>query len=346
MRKSSLALAALLVPLALFAAAAAADEIADFYAGRQMRVILGTAPGSADDSAGRLLGRAMMRHLPGHPTLVVDNDPTAGSLNTANTIFNTAPRDGSVFGTSHSVVLIMPLLGMRGPRFDARKLAYIGSVTHSNGICFAWKPAGFHSVADMRARDFLVGTTGAGTELLNFYGTITQLLGARLKLISGYSSSLEMLLAIEKGELEGQCGYSYRTLKVVRPQWIAERKIDILLQLALSSDPELAGAPLLGDLVADPDDRRAIALMLAPSEIERPYFLPPEVPPARVAALRAAFQAAIADPDLLADFAKQQIDLAPNSGADVEAAVARIYATPGATVARVKALVPGAGAVD
>jgi tripartite-type tricarboxylate transporter receptor subunit TctC len=344
MRKGSLALAALVAPM-LFAPAAA-DEIADFYAGRQVRVILGTAPGSADDSIGRLIARGMARHIPGRPTLVIDNDPAAGSLNAVNTIYNIAPRDGSVFGTGHSVVLIMPLLGMRGPRFDARKLAYLGSVSHSNGICFALKQADFHSVTDMQARTFMVGTTGAGTELLNFYGTISHLLGARLKLISGYSSSLEILLAMEKGELQGQCGYSYPTLKVVRPQWISEHKVDILLQLSLAGHPELAGVPLLGDLVSDPDDRRALALMLAPSQIERPYFLPPGVPAARIAALRAAFAATLADPETLADFARQQIDPAPTPAAELEATIARVYAASPDTVARVKSLVPGAGAVE
>jgi tripartite-type tricarboxylate transporter receptor subunit TctC len=228
---------------------------------------------------------------------------------------------------------------VEGPKFDPLKFTYLGSMNREIGVCAVMKSAGFTSLDEMKTREFVVGTTGAGAELTTFNATVSHMLGIKLKVVTGYRTSLEINLAMERGEVQGRCGVSYGSLKNTRPEWLSEKKIDILLQLGLSKDPELPDVPLLGDLVKDPTDKQALHLMLAPSEIGRPFFGPPDVPDDRVKALRAAFDAALKDPDLIAEAAKQRLDVSPVSGVDMTALIARAYAAPKPVVERARALV-------
>jgi tripartite-type tricarboxylate transporter receptor subunit TctC len=330
---------AIVAAAALAPALAAADPVADFYKDKKITLMIGFGAGEAYDAYARTLAHTMPKYLPGSPVFVPQNMPGAGSLNAANAIYNTAPRDGTAFGTVHRFVPLMPLLGVEGPKFDPLKFTYLGSMNREIGVCAVMKSAGFTSLDEMKTREFVVGTTGAGAELTTFNATVSHMLGIKLKVVTGYRTSLEINLAMERGEVQGRCGVSYGSLKNTRPEWLSEKKIDILLQLGLSKDPELPDVPLLGDLVKDPTDKQALHLMLAPSEIGRPFFGPPDVPDDRVKALRAAFDAALKDPDLIAEAAKQRLDVSPVSGVDMTALIARAYAAPKPVVERARALV-------
>lgn len=336
--------AAVLIGAALACAATAGparadDAVANFYKGKQIRMVIGLGAGEAYDVYARLLARHYPKHIPGNPVIVPQNQPGAGSLNAINSLYNTAARDGTVIGTGHRFVPMMPLLDLEGTKFDPLKFTYIGSMNREIGICIAMKEAGFRTVEDMKAREFVVGTTGAGAELTNFNATLRTMLGLKLKVIVGYRTSLDINAAMERGELQGRCGVSYGSLKTTRPQWVANKEVDILIQLGLTKEKELSDVPLLGDLVSDPSDRQALELMLAPSEMGRPFMAPPDIPQDRAAALRVGFDASMKDPGLIEEAGKLKLDLAPLSGAEMAALVARLYKASPAVVERARALV-------
>jgi tripartite-type tricarboxylate transporter receptor subunit TctC len=315
------------------------DAVAEFYRGKQIRMTIGLAAGETYDIYARLLARHLGTHLPGNPKIVPRNQPGAGSLNAINALYNTAARDGTVIGTGNRFVPMMPLLDLKGPRFDPLGFTYIGSMNREVGVCVALKRVGFRTVEDMKEREFVVGTAGAGAELTNFTTTLRSTLGAKLKLIAGYRTSTDINAAMERGELQGRCGVSYSGIKTTKPQWIEHNLVDFQLQLGLKKEKELPDVPLLTDLIPDPEDREAVELLLAPAEMGRPFIGPPDIPPERVAALRAAFDASMEDPALLQEADKMKLGIMPLSGAAMEALVARLYKAPPAVVERARGLV-------
>ncbi|MGE5537762.1 MAG: Bug family tripartite tricarboxylate transporter substrate binding protein [Gemmatimonas sp.] len=332
-------LAAVVAASVALPAVAAADEIADFYRGKKITMMIGFGAGEAYDVYARTLARHMPKYLPGSPLFVPQNMPGAGSLNAANAIFNVAPRDGTAFGTTHRFVPLMPLLGVEGPKFDPLKFTYIGSMNRENSVCISWKGSGINTIDDAKVKEFTVGTTGAGAELTTFNATLTNLLGLKLKVVSGYRTSLEINLAIERGEVQGRCGVSYGSLKNTEPQWFTDDKMNFLIQLGLTKDPELPDVPLFGDLVTNPLDRAALKLMLAPAEIGRPFFGPPGIPAPRTAALRKAFDEALKDPDLIKEAKQQRLDISAVTGSEMEQLLADAYKSSDDVVARARELV-------
>jgi tripartite-type tricarboxylate transporter receptor subunit TctC len=315
---------------------AVAEE--DFYRGKQITLIIGLGAGETYDLYARLLARHLSKHIPGEPLIIPSNKPGAGSLNAVNALYNTAPKDGTVIGTGHRFVPLMPLLNMPGAQFDALKFNYIGSMARETGLCIARKDSGIRSMQDTKTREFMVGTTGAGAEMTTFNATMSKMLGARLKVVRGYLTSTEIDLAIERGELQGRCGVSFGSLRVNKPEWLQDKEVAVLIQFGLVRNPELPDVPLLTELVSDKDDRAALDLMLAPSDMARPFFAPPGVPAERIEILRKAFNAALKDPALLEEAAKQRLDLMPMTGAEMEAAFAKLYALPQPVLERARAL--------
>jgi tripartite-type tricarboxylate transporter receptor subunit TctC len=332
------ALAGALVALGGGMPPAAAQEAADFYRGKQITLLIGLGPGETYDLYARLLARHLSKHIPGEPLIIPSNKPGAGSLNAVNALYNTAAKDGTVIGTGHRFVPLMPLLGLPGAQFDALKFNYIGSMARETGLCIARKDSGIRSMEDTKTHEFMVGTTGAGSELTTFNATMSKMLGAKLKVVRGYLTSTEIDLAIERGELQGRCGVSFGSLRVNKPEWLENNYVTVLIQLGLVKHPELPDVPLLGDLVANKDDRDALEVMLAPANMARPFFAPPGVPPDRVEILRKAFDAAMSDPALIEDAAKQRLELMPMTGAEMQAAFAKLYALPQPVLERARAL--------
>ena len=333
-------LAAGILAAATWLGSATTATAAEDFKGKQVKVIVGSGTGGGYDGHARLLARHMGRHIPGNPTFIVQNMPGAGSLAAANHIYNIAPKDGTVFGTTHRFVPIMPLLEMDGAKFDASKFTYIGSSDKEIGLCVAWHASGFKSFADVQKKEMIVGTTGAGAQLTTFYAALANVAGAKLKVISGYKSSRDLNLAMEKGEIQGRCGASYGSLKAEATTLLEDNKLNILLQLGLDSEPDLRGVPLLLDVVKDKNRYKdAFELLLTPASVARPFFGPPGIPQATADMLRAAFDASMKDPKLLAEAEQQRFRIEPTKGRDIQLIVARLYQAKPEVVALAKELV-------
>ena len=330
------AFAILALGLALLAPRVATAQ--DGYAGKQISLIVGEAPGGGYDSYARLLARHIVRHIPGAPTLVVQNMPGAGSLNAMNHIYNTAARDGSVIGMVQRSVIIMPLLGMSGANFAPDRLIYLGSMDQDVGVCIVRRGAGIKSMADLKTHEMVVGTDGRVSDVNSYVNPLVRVLGVKLRIVSGYNGAQPINLAIERGEVDGRCGMSYSSLKRTT-SFLKDDKVIILLQLAISKDPELPDVPLFTDLAPNEEDRQALELLLAPTAIARPFFLPPEVPKARADILRTAFVETMKDPEYLADAKREGISARGLSGAEMQSLVDRLYHMPPSVIARARALV-------
>ena len=331
--------AGMITVTAVFGATTAGFAAEDFK-GKQIKVIVGSGSGGGYDGHARLLARHMGKHLPGNPTFVVQNMPGAGSLAAANHIYNLAPKDGTVFGTTHRFVPIRTLLDMEGNLFDGSKFSYIGSSDSEIGLCVAWHESGFKTFADVQQREMIVGTTGAGAQLTTFYAALSNVAGAKLKVISGYQSSRELNLAMEKGEIHARCGASYGSLKAEATALMEEKKLNILLQLGLVKDPELLDVPLLLDVVRDKARyQEAFELLLTPASVARPFFGPPKLPPAILETLRDAFDASMKDPKLLAEAEAQRFRVDPTKGKDIQVIIDRLYQAKPDVVALAKELV-------
>jgi len=331
-------LASAIIAWSIPSSQAADVSLGDFYKGKQIRLIIGSGAGETYDLYARLLARHMSQHIPGDPTIVPQNQASAGGLTAINSLYNVVPRDGTVIATGNRFIPMMPLLSIDGARFDPLEMSYIGSMNRETGVCLAMKTAGFHTLSDIKDREIIVGTVGAGAELTHFTSTLRLLLGWKMKLIAGYRTSNDINAAIDKGELQGRCGVSYSGLKTTRPEWLKNDDVDILLQLGLRKDKELPDVPSLIELATDTQDRQALALMLAPAEMGRPFFAPPQIPAERLAALRTAFDASMEDPALLHDAAKMRLDITPLSGTEMEALVIRSYEAPASIVERARLL--------
>lgn len=331
---------AIMAAVAAAALGTASDAGAeDFYAGKQIKMIIGLGAGSTYDAYARTLARHMGAYIPGKPEFLNVNMPGAGSLKAYNYLANVAKKDGTEFGTGHRFVPIMPLFGIKGAQFDGRDFGYVGSANKEVGVTIAWHTTGIASLEDLKQKELVVGTTGRGAQLTNFTSVLKKALGLRLRVVAGYKSTREIDLALERGEIQGRAGVSYNSITNAQPDWISGNKVNFIIQMGLSKHPDLPKVPNILDVVTDKRDREAIELLLAPSEMGRPFVAPPGLPADRLALLRAGFTAAMEDSGFKADAAKQKMELNPMTGAEVEALMKRIYtsASPD-TVARAMVL--------
>jgi tripartite-type tricarboxylate transporter receptor subunit TctC len=296
--------------------------------------VAGTAGGGID-LFGRLLGRHLGQHLPGHPTVTVEDMPGAGGIRAANFLARQAPRDGTVMTTFAGGPVLEPLIGARNPGYDMSQFTWIGALTKDVGLCLSWGPSPFKTIEDVRNHVMVVAGTGAGSETDTWPVIINEVLGTKFKVVTGYLGTQETLLAMERGEANGRCILSLSALKAAKPDWITEKKVNILLQVGLAKSPELPGVPLLLDLVKN-DDRQMLRLLSAPTAMARPFAAPPGLNAATANTLRRAFDATTADSEFLAEAKQMQADISPMHGEDVQRLVAEIYATPSPIVDRAK----------
>jgi tripartite-type tricarboxylate transporter receptor subunit TctC len=323
--------------LSIAAPASAQEDVAAFYRGRQLRMVVGTGPGGGYDLFARAVARHIGNHIPGNPNIIVQNQAAAGGLVMVNQLYSLGPKDGTVIAAPVNGIPTAPLLEPAGARFDAAKLNWIGSTNRETYVAYAWHAAPVRSLVDLLQKDLIVGATAAGTTLVDFPLVTNKILGTRFKIVRGYDSTPQINVAIERGELEGIGGIGWQSVKTQLPQWIADRKITVIAQYGLQRDPELAGAPTMLELAKTDADRQALTMMFARTEYGRPYFVPPDVPAARIEALRRAFDATMKDPDFIADAAQLQLQLSPTTGEEVQALVAKLAGTPPDIVARVRA---------
>ncbi|HWF97161.1 MAG TPA: hypothetical protein VG291_19600 [Xanthobacteraceae bacterium] len=325
------------------AAAAAQEDVAAFYQGKQLRMVVGTGPGGGYDLFARAVARHIGNHIPGNPTVIVQNQAAAGGLVMVNQLYSLGPKDGTVMAAPINGIPTAPLLEPAAARFDAAKLNWIGSTNRETYVAYAWHTAGVRSLADLLQKELIVGATAAGTTLVDFPLVTNKFLGTRFRVVRGYDSTPQINVAMERGEVEGIGGIGWQSVKTTIPQWIAEKKITVIAQYGLHRDPELADAPTMLELAKTDADRQALTMMFARTEYGRPYFAPPDVPPARVEALRRAFDATMKDPDFIADAAQLQLDLSPATGEEVQALVAKLAGTPADIAARVRAALDVSG---
>jgi tripartite-type tricarboxylate transporter receptor subunit TctC len=315
-----LLIAALALPLRLNA-----DAISDFYAGHELALLIGYSPGGGYDAYARSLARYLGRHIPGKPTVVPQNMPGAGSLTLANYLYNVAPKDGSVIGTFARGLAMEPLLGGQGTRFDASKFSWLGSLNNEVSVCVSWHTSDVRTMQDLFTKQLIVGGTGSGSDTDIFPIVMSNLLGARIKLISGYPGGNDILLAMERGEVDGRCSWTWSSLSSRRPEWLDEHKINVLVQLALAKHPDLPNVPLVTDFAKNEDELRAMELIFSRQVMGRPYAAPPGIPTERLAALRRAFEETTHDPAFRAEAARLELELNPVSGEEVDALIRRIY---------------------
>jgi tripartite-type tricarboxylate transporter receptor subunit TctC len=306
---------------------ASAQTVEDFYKGKTISLSIGFDTGGGYDIYGRLLSRHMSKHIPGRPTIVVQNMPGAGSLRAAQYLFSLAPKDGTALGTFGRQMGIAPLLGTSA-QYDGTKFTWIGSITNEVSTCVAWHTATVKSWADMLEKPITLGGDGPGADPDVFALLYRNVFDAKIKLVSGYHGTTPIILAMERGEVDGLCGYSWSTIKSKHQPWLKEKKINILVQAALKKDPEIAEVPLVLDLARTEEQRQILKLVLTSQETARPFAAPPGVPADRAAALRAAFDATMKDPELLAETQKLNLDINPLPGTAITNLLTELYAMP------------------
>jgi tripartite-type tricarboxylate transporter receptor subunit TctC len=299
--------------------------------------VAGTAGGGIDLYA-RLLGRHIGRHIPGKPSVTVQVMPGAGGIRAANYLAQQAPRDGTAITAFANGPILEPLIGARHPGYDMGQFTWVGAVTRDIGLCIAWGASPFKTIDDVKKQQMVVGGTGAGSETDTWPVVLNEVLGTKFKLVTGYVGSQETILAIERGETHGRCVFSHSALKTAKPDWLRDKKINVLVLTALAPSPDFPGVPAVVDLVTRPEDRALLELMVAPGAMARPFVAPPGLPPSRAALIRRAFDATMQDPDFRAEAIKIQADVAPSTGEDVQKLVERIYATPRPVIERIKKL--------
>jgi tripartite-type tricarboxylate transporter receptor subunit TctC len=326
---------AALVLFALRPAGAGAAGVEDFYRGRSVPLVIGYSAGSGYDLYARLLGRFIARYIPGNPAIIPQNMPGAGSLKATMYMRNVAAKDGSVIATVGRSVPLEPLLGEA--QFDAREFAWLGSIASNSSLCVSWHTSAIKAWGDALTKPFALAGEGSGSDPDNFARILKNLFGAKVRLVTGYPGGTEMNLAIERGEVDGRCGWSWDSIKSTRPNWLRERRINLLAVFSLQKAPDIPdGVPLIGDLATTDEQRQILRLHLAGQAFGRPFFTAPGVPPERKAALRAAFAATMQDRDFIMETNKVGLEVNPASGDEIDRLLAEIYATPKSVIEQAK----------
>jgi tripartite-type tricarboxylate transporter receptor subunit TctC len=336
---SALRQVGLVVLAAAFATAAHAQSVESFYRGRTVTIVVGYSVGGGYDIYGRVLGRHVGKHIPGNPAVVVQNMPGAGSLRAANYLYNAAPKDGTMLGVFARGMAMEPLIGASTTSFDSRKFAWIGSGTNDVSVCATWQSAKVKTWSEGLATPFTVAGEGSGSDPDIFSVMLRNVFGAKMRLVSGYPGGADMTLAIERGEVDGRCGWSWASVKLQRPDWVTGHKLNVLVQLAMQPSPDLPGVPLITEFVTTERQRQIIEMVLSRQAMGRPLVAPPGTPDDRKEALRRAFDATMADPEFVAEATTRGLEVNPVKGADLDKLLVALYATPPAVIAEVKAII-------
>lgn len=313
----------------------AQEDVAAFYKGKIIRLVVGIGVGSGYDINARLLARHMAAHVPGQPTIIVQNQPGAGSLTMTNQLYASGPFDGTVIGASFNGMPTTPQLQPTGARFDPNKIIWLGSTNRETQALYVWNTAPVQKFADIANTQIVMGSQAPGSTQYDFPMLVNAMFGYKFKVINGYESTPKIHLAMERGEVNGTLA-NWSTLKAINSNWIAEKKIRILTQWALKKSPELADVPLIFEFAKNDADRQTLQFAVARLEYGRPFFLPPNVPADRVNALRRAFDATMKDPAYLAEADKLKIEVDALTGEQVAKLVEQVTHTPPALVERVR----------
>ncbi len=316
--------------LALTSLPAAAQE--PTFAGKEIAVVIGYGVGGGYDAYARLLAAHMGKYLPGNPTLPPQNMPGAGSLKAANYLYNVAPKDGTTIATFAQQIAVAPLLG--DAKFDSRKFSWIGSVASEVSICITSAKSEIKSWDDMLTKPHVFGGEGRGSDLDTLTIAMQTVFGTKTKIVTGYPGTSELMLAVERGEIDGVCGMSYSSLKSRFRSLLDDKKVRIVLQAGVASAPGL-DVPNLLSLAKTEEQKQLMGFIIAPNVMGRPFAAPPGIPADRLALLRKAFDATVADPTFRAEAARLQLEVTPITGQQIEATIDQLYATPKPLVEKV-----------
>jgi tripartite-type tricarboxylate transporter receptor subunit TctC len=343
-RLKSLILSVLATVMA--ASFAYADPVADFYRGKSITILISAPAGSGYDAYARLLARHLGRFVPGHPSVIAQNKPGAGGLIVANTAANTSPRDGTTMFTLHFTIPLFQALGGRGVRSDAAKFSGIGRLLASNVAIGVMKEskANVTNVEDAKVRQSVIGTTG-GTSNATLYPVIlNNMIGTKFKIVQGYQGQGDVFLALDRGEIDGFGSYSYLTFKSVKPDYLT--RFYPIVQWGEKREEAWPDTPTAIELAINETDKRAMEMASSTSDIGFSYFLPPGVPPERVAALQNAFDEMVKDPAFLADAKQADMYLRPKTGKQIEQIVKNVLAAPQSVINRLTLLMSKDGKVQ
>jgi tripartite-type tricarboxylate transporter receptor subunit TctC len=306
-----------------------AQAQADFYKGKTVDLMIGYSVGGGYDVYARLIARHLGKHIPGNPIVTPKNMEGAGSLRLANWLYNVASKEGLVFGTIGRGTGFDPLLGSKTAQFDGTKFNWIGSANDEVSVCVVWNGRGkVTKFDDLLTQELAVGGTGAAADTDQFPRIINGVLGTKMKIITGYPGGNDVNLALERGEVDGRCGWSWSSVEATRKTWITDKKITILMQLSLKKHPGLPDVPLIVDLAKTDEQRQILKLIFARQPLGRPFLAPPGVPQDRVDMLRKAFVDTMTDKDFLAEADKAQLEITPIDGASLQKLVTEVYRTP------------------
>jgi tripartite-type tricarboxylate transporter receptor subunit TctC len=309
--------------LLVLGAHAHAQSVEDFYRGKTVNMVVGFTAGGGYDVYARVLARHLGRHIPGNPNVVVQNMPGAGSLKATQYVYSIAPKDGSVLATVGRGMAIEPLFS--DAKFDATKLTWLGSIASDTSVCATWHASPVKTYADMLTREFSLGGIGVGADPDTFALITRNVFGAKVKLVTGYPGGNDINLAMERGEVDGRCGWSWSSLKSQK-NWL--KQVNLLVQYALEKNPDLPDVPMALERAGNDEQRQVLRLLVAGQYVGRPFFSSPDIPADRKAALRQAFDAAMKDPQFLAEAAKLDLEVTPVTGARIDEFLAELYRTP------------------
>jgi tripartite-type tricarboxylate transporter receptor subunit TctC len=327
--------------LALTTWPATAQSVEEFYRGKTVTMAVGTSPGGDYDLRMRMVSRHIGKHIPGNPTVIATNMPGAGQMLVANWLASVAPKDGTAIVALSQNMAVNQATGASGVKYDVRQFNWIGNTTDSPNLINAWHTTGIKTIQDVMQRELVVGATGTASGSYLYPYALNQLAGTKFKIVTGYPGGNDVNLAMERGEVGGRGSNSWASWKATRPQWLAEKKIVILVQVGLKRNPELPDIPTMQDLGKNDLDKRVLTFISVDTAISRPLVTNGGVPRERVEALRRAFDATMKDPEFLAEAEKSQTDISPMTGEEAQKIAESTIATPADVLARANALIEG-----
>ncbi|MDO9439548.1 MAG: tripartite tricarboxylate transporter substrate-binding protein [Beijerinckiaceae bacterium] len=314
--------------------------VEDFYRGKKIDMIIGYSAGGTYDLYARLIARQLGNYIPGKPLIVPRNMPGGGSRTATTWVYTGAPRDGTVLATADQSLAVEQAMGDKQLRLDTRELIYIGNPNADNNTTTTWHTSPVKTIDDAKRFEVPMGATGGSTSS-QYPKAMNALLGTKFKVIVGYPGGNDISLAMERGEVAGRGSNAWGAWKATRADWIRDKKINILVQIGLTKAHDLPDVPLLMDLAKNEEDRAVLKLLSASTTIGRPIFTTPGVPPERVKALRDAFDRMIKDPAFLEVARKENLEIDPVSGEELQRIVNDIVSTPKVVADRLQEIIGG-----
>jgi tripartite-type tricarboxylate transporter receptor subunit TctC len=320
--------------LALGTQSTSAQSIVDFYKGKTIQIVVGFGAGGGYDLYARALGRYLGKHIPGQPTVVVQNMEGAGSVRAANYVYAGSPQDGTVIAAVNQNMPMYQMLGGAGAKFEAAGMQWLGSMTNSNGLIYTWHASGIKSLDDAKQREVPMGAVGQASDSVIFPNLVNEMIGTKFKPIAGYAGSAQINLAMERGEVMGRGGNSWASVQTANMDWVKENKINILLQVGFEKEADLPNVPLLLDLVNDEDKKGVIRVVSLPTALGYGHWVAPGVPKDRIAALRAAYGQVMKDSEFLKEIEKTGMVIRAQPGEILDGLVRQVTTAPKAVLDR------------